>query len=559
MDHYTILGVTSSATAEEIRKCYLKIAKTHHPDKTKDILKNNKFKSALEAYTTLSDPILRVKYDEMLLSQRTASQVRSFTFTKHPNYTNSKKTTTTTSSASFDEFGSIFTKNPNKYANPTATNFKPQPKSKKPHNSSAAAAAAFKAFYDKQKQTEHTRASEKYSTTANESSNINKESPTKEVPLPENWQRQESFQFKHTQNQPHTKPTQEPEIIEISDQEDEEEEQKAEKVEEQEDLESTETPFSPPPPPQQPRKRTPAPEPAPEPVPVPEPNDVPMSNGSASTTSTDSLPKPNPKKVKLAQLPEDEPDLMWQGANQGGPPTMPQSHATPMNVHTSTRKFQRTARPNIPNLSHSEHVQSIDGPESSTFQAFKAALNNLEKSPIFDSSIPRSPKRHKSTNGTDFSMNVNNTNPFSETSGNFQMDDMKTTINEPLPLYEQCILGVDIEMLESTYLDPVIRMVPQCDNVLDQTQWSQFKENYERYLLTLIDLKSELLSTISKRTLRDSQYHFKLLQSPETIQKLNDVDLKILSHLNNVQGLVTNTKLSWCQGVEFRSKFGFKS
>jgi curved DNA-binding protein len=64
-DYYKILGVGTTATPEEIKKAYRKLAFKHHPDKTKgDKAAEEKFKEINEANEVLSDPEKRKKYDQ---------------------------------------------------------------------------------------------------------------------------------------------------------------------------------------------------------------------------------------------------------------------------------------------------------------------------------------------------------------------------------------------------------------------------------------------------------------------------------------------------------------
>jgi len=60
MDHYQTLGVSKTATPDEIKKAYRKLASQHHPDKGGDTAM---FQKLEEAYRTLSDPEKRQQYD----------------------------------------------------------------------------------------------------------------------------------------------------------------------------------------------------------------------------------------------------------------------------------------------------------------------------------------------------------------------------------------------------------------------------------------------------------------------------------------------------------------
>jgi curved DNA-binding protein len=63
-DYYAILGVDKTASKEEIKKAYRKLAKQYHPDANKgDKSSEEKFKDISEAYEVLSDDEKRKKYD----------------------------------------------------------------------------------------------------------------------------------------------------------------------------------------------------------------------------------------------------------------------------------------------------------------------------------------------------------------------------------------------------------------------------------------------------------------------------------------------------------------
>lgn len=59
-DHYSTLGVPKTATADEIKRAFRKLASQHHPDKGGDTAT---FQRIQEAYATLGDPEKRAAYD----------------------------------------------------------------------------------------------------------------------------------------------------------------------------------------------------------------------------------------------------------------------------------------------------------------------------------------------------------------------------------------------------------------------------------------------------------------------------------------------------------------
>lgn len=63
-DFYDVLGVSKSASDEEIKKAYRKLAKQYHPDVNKSANAEEKFKEIQEAYDVLSEPNKRQMYDQ---------------------------------------------------------------------------------------------------------------------------------------------------------------------------------------------------------------------------------------------------------------------------------------------------------------------------------------------------------------------------------------------------------------------------------------------------------------------------------------------------------------
>ncbi|MDX3114515.1 J domain-containing protein [Streptomyces scabiei] len=62
-DFYEVLGISRTASQDEIQQAYRKLARKYHPDVNKDPDAEERFKDLNEAYSALSDPKTRARYD----------------------------------------------------------------------------------------------------------------------------------------------------------------------------------------------------------------------------------------------------------------------------------------------------------------------------------------------------------------------------------------------------------------------------------------------------------------------------------------------------------------
>ncbi|HIL96141.1 MAG TPA: J domain-containing protein [Pseudomonadales bacterium] len=75
-DYYEIMGVNHEATQDEVKRAYRKLARKYHPDVSKEVDAEEKFKQLSEAYEVLKDPEKRAAYDQLGANWKAGQEFR---------------------------------------------------------------------------------------------------------------------------------------------------------------------------------------------------------------------------------------------------------------------------------------------------------------------------------------------------------------------------------------------------------------------------------------------------------------------------------------------------